>query len=81
MTTKKTPETLFGELGGILDQAAQTIFDVTVEKEYAVVYTCAQCGRHFSRPVPLVHRCATVIETTARDVVPNELLLPEGKGE
>lgn len=79
MTTKKTLEALFGELGGVLDQAAQTIFDVTAEKKYTVVYTCAQCGRHFSRPVPLVHRCVTVIETTARDVAPSPLLLPEGK--
>lgn len=78
MTTKKTLEALFGELGGVLDQAAQTIFDVTVQKEYTVVYTCAQCGRHFSRPVSPEHRCATVIETTARDVDPSPLLLPEG---
>lgn len=78
MSEKKTLEQLIGEFGVLCDQAAQSIFAITAEKKYTVVYTCAQCGRHFSCPVSPDHHCVTIIETTARDVTPKPLLLPEG---
>lgn len=83
MADQKTVTQLFGELGEAIDQAAEVLDKAVwnwepVSKKFAVVYTCARCGRQFSHPIPLDHVCVTIIETTARDVPPNTLLLPEG---